>query len=89
MHSCGQSVSDIPKSVYSPPAWSQSSSVMHVNMVSNALPKSRGLHSSTSQLNISAFCWIGDTFKGCVGGIQEVFRGCLGGVQEVLGGIRG
>ena len=39
----------------------------------------RGLHSSTSRLNLSAFCGIGGAFRGCLGVIQvEAFRGCLG-----------
>ena len=38
----------------------------------------RGLHSSTFQLNLSAFCGIGDAF-----------RDCLGGVLGVRGDIRG
>ena len=38
----------------------------------------RGLHSSTFQLNLSAF-----------GGIGGAYWGCLGVVCEVLGGIRG
>ena len=29
----------------------------------------RGLHSSTFQLNLSAFCGIGGTFRGCLGGV--------------------
>jgi len=43
-----------------------------------AVPRVRGLHSSTFRLNVSAFC-----------GIGGAFRGCLGGVEGVLGGIRG
>jgi hypothetical protein len=27
----------------------------------------RGLHSSTFLLNLSAFCWIGGVFRGCLG----------------------
>ena len=42
------------------------------------VPRSRGLHSSTFRLNVSAFC-----------GIGVASRGCLGGVQKVLGGGRG
>jgi hypothetical protein len=38
----------------------------------------RGLHSFTSQLNLSAFY-----------GIGGACRGCIGGVQQVRGGIRG
>jgi len=40
----------------------------------------RGLHSSTFWLNVSAFCGIGVTFGGCVGGAYEVWAvlgGCL------------
>ena len=29
----------------------------------------RGLHSSTSRLNLSAFCGIGGTFRGCLEGV--------------------
>jgi hypothetical protein len=29
----------------------------------------RGLHSFTSQLNLSAFCGTGGTFRGCPGGV--------------------
>ena len=29
----------------------------------------RGLHSSTSRLNVSAFCGIGGAFVGCLGGV--------------------
>ena len=32
-------------------------------------PISRGLHSSTLRLNVSAFCGIGSAFKGCLGGV--------------------
>ena len=28
-------------------------------------PSGRGLHSSTSRLNVSVFCWIGGAFRGC------------------------
>jgi len=34
-------------------------------------PVTRGLHSSTFQLNLSAFCGIGGAFRGCL-------RGCMG-----------
>ena len=44
-------------------------------------PRARGLHSSTFQLNGSAFCGMGGAFK-------DLLKGCLGGVCEVLGGIR-
>ena len=40
--------------------------------------RGRGLHSSTVQLNVSAFCEI-----------EVALRGSLGGVQQVLGVIRG
>ena len=29
----------------------------------------RGAHSSTLRLNLSAFCGIGGTFRGCLGGV--------------------
>jgi len=38
------------------------------------LPTARGLHSSTIQLNVSAFCRIGGALMGRLGGI----RGCQG-----------
>ena len=41
----------------------------------------RGLHSSTSQLNVSAFYGIGGAFRGCLVGVEEELwgiRGCLG-----------
>jgi hypothetical protein len=40
--------------------------------------RGRGLHSFTSQLNLSAFC-----------GIEGTLRGFLGGVWGVSGGIKG
>jgi len=40
----------------------------------------RGLHSSTSQLNLSAFYGIG-------GGIGGARRGCVARVKGVLGGV--
>jgi len=45
----------------------------------------RGLHSSTSRLKVSAFCWIGGALKYCLGVILRVFRRCRG----VLGGVKG
>jgi len=39
------------------------------------LPVPRGLHSSTFRLNLSAFCGIGGTFRGCLGGVQGVIGG--------------
>jgi hypothetical protein len=42
------------------------------------IPGTRGLHSSTFRLNVSAFCAIGGAF-----------RGCIGDVEEVLGNIKG
>jgi hypothetical protein len=36
-----------------------------------------GLHSFTSDLNLSAFCGIGGAFRGCFGGV----KGCLGCVM--------
>jgi len=46
---------------------------------------SRGLHSSTFQLNINAFCGIGGALRVCLGVILRVFRRCWG----VLGGVGG
>jgi len=43
----------------------------------------RGLHSSTSQLNVSAFCGIGGAFRGCLSGVEGVF---VGG-EEVSSGV--
>ena len=43
----------------------------------------RGLHSSTFQLNVRAFCGVGlhvAVFKG-------VFRSCAGGSYGILGGV--
>ena len=40
------------------------------------LPVPRGAHSSTFQLNVSAFCGIGSAIRGC-----GLFRGCVGGVM--------
>ena len=34
----------------------------------NRGPQSRGLHSSTFRLSVSAFCGIGGAFRGCLGG---------------------
>ena len=39
----------------------------------------RGLHTSTSRLNVSAFCGIGGTFRGCLG----VFNSCQGVLGDV------
>jgi len=49
------------------------------------VPVARGLHSSTFQLNVSAFCGIGGALKDCSGVILRVFRKCRG----VLGGVKG
>jgi len=38
-------------------------------------PLGRGLHSSTFQLDVSAFCGIGGAIRGCSEGVQEVLRG--------------
>ena len=43
----------------------------------SAAPPTRGLHSSTVRLNLSAFC-----------GLGVALRGCLRGVYGVLGAIR-
>jgi hypothetical protein len=40
--------------------------------------RGRGLHSSTFQLNVSAFCGIGCAFRGCVRGVQGVSMRCSG-----------
>jgi len=37
--------------------------------MSTRMPGSRGLHSSTFRLNLSAFCEIGGTFRGCPRGV--------------------
>jgi hypothetical protein len=44
-------------------------------------PGNRGLHSSTSQLNVSAFRGIGGAFRGYVEGDE----GFLGGIRGVWG----
>ena len=44
----------------------------------------RGLHSSTSQLNLSAFRGIGGALRGCVRGVQEVSGGIRGYLGYVL-----
>ena len=36
----------------------------------------QGLHSSTFQLNLSAFCGIGDARRDCVARVKGVFRVC-------------
>jgi hypothetical protein len=36
----------------------------------------RGLHSLTSQLNLSALCGIGGALRGCVAHVKGVFRVC-------------
>ena len=38
-------------------------------------PGGRGLHSFTSQLNLSAFYGIGEERRGCVARVKGVFRG--------------
>ena len=45
------------------------------------LPLDRGLHSSTSKLNVSTFCEIWGLFRGGIQGqVEEVFRACVRGV---------
>ena len=39
------------------------------------MPITRGSHSSTFRLNVSALCGIGGAFRGCLGGVLEVFLG--------------
>ena len=51
---------------------------------SRSMPITRGLHSSTFQLNIRAFCGIGVAVKRCVGGVQA---GVKAGVKGLLEGI--
>jgi len=41
-------------------------------------PAIRALHSSTFRLNVSALCWVGDAFKGCLGGVWEASEGSRG-----------
>ena len=54
-------------------------------MICQALPRpaTRGLHSFTFQLNISAFCDIVGPFGGCSGGVSGVSEG----IKECLGGV--
>jgi len=47
-------------------------------------PTTRGLHSSTFRLNLSAFCGI----EVCLGIAQGVFRRCQGGIKEYQGEFR-
>ena len=42
------------------------------------VPNSRGSHSSTFRLNVSALCGIGGAFGKCVGGVQGVLGGSYG-----------
>ena len=44
-----------------------------------APPHSRGLHSSSFRLNVSAFCGIRSAFRGCLGGVYEVSESIWGG----------
>jgi hypothetical protein len=44
--------------------------------VGNLYQLGRGLHSLTSELNFSAFYWIGGARRGCVTHVQGVFRVC-------------
>jgi len=48
-------------------------------VVARPLPAFRGLHSSTSQLNVSVFCGIGGAFTGYLRGVIQV-SGNLGDV---------
>ena len=48
-----------------------------------ARARGRGVHSSTFQLNVSAFYGTGGAFRGCVGGVGEV----LGGKRSYTGCI--
>ena len=43
----------------------------------------RGLHSSTSRLNVSTFYGLGRTLRGCLGGGWQVLGG-IGGAQGVF-----
>jgi hypothetical protein len=43
-----------------------------------AAPPARGLHSSTFQLNLSAFCGIGVAFRGCFEGVWGVIGDAKG-----------
>ena len=45
-------------------------------------PDTRGLHSSTFRLNVSAFCGIGGAFWDCLGAAYGVLRG-IGGYYGV------
>ena len=64
-----------------PPARAASSSASSWSAKHWAMcPTARGLHSSTSHLNVSAFWGIGGAHRGC----SEVDEGVLGGVQGVF-----
>jgi hypothetical protein len=43
-----------------------------------APPDGRSLHSCTFWLNVSAFCWTGGAFKGCLEVASGAFRRCWG-----------
>jgi hypothetical protein len=49
-----------------------------------AIVQGRGLHSSTSQLDFSAFYGIGGARRDCVARVKRGFRGCLGYVGCLL-----
>ena len=48
-----------------------SASSLSTQIFTSTVPVPRGLHSSTFQLNISAFCGIGGALRGCLGGVWE------------------
>jgi len=50
-----------------------------MSMLSSERPLVRGLHSSTVQLNFSAFCVTGGAIRGCSGGVL----GVAGGFRDV------
>ena len=52
-------------------------------------PENMGLHSSTFQLNVSAFCGIGGASRDCLGVILRVFRRCRGVLGDVGGCVGG
>ena len=71
------------------PAWMNASSGASVNFARRLYPRIRDLHSSTYQLNVSAFGWtrviwgcLGSVSGGGGGGVQA-FRGCAE-IQERL-----
>jgi hypothetical protein len=76
------------------PHWFRGSvtAASHPMMRSNSMPRARGSHSFTSQLNVSAFCGIGGALRDCLGVLMRVFMSCQGVLWDVgrcLRGVKG